>query len=150
MPSSGQERLGIGSALRHCCMPCVPRITGRVSLSLSASAGFLRKVYGILSVQFFLTTVITAITMFTPAAKLYISQKWVWPTLFPHITHCGYDWSNYGRVRAMAFHSFLLPTPHWWRRSHMHQILLQRLRGSGLAKRRVADETSVFLRVHEM
>lgn len=37
--------------------------------------GFLRKVYGILSVQFFLTTVITAITMFTPAAKLYISQN---------------------------------------------------------------------------
>ncbi|EEC17751.1 z-protein, putative [Ixodes scapularis] len=52
-------------------MPCVPRR----SLSPSASAGFLRKVYGILSVQFFLTTVITAITMFTPAAKLYISQN---------------------------------------------------------------------------
>lgn len=37
--------------------------------------GFLRKVYGILSTQLFVTTVVTAFTMFTPAAKLYISQN---------------------------------------------------------------------------
>ncbi|XP_077496857.1 protein lifeguard 4-like [Amblyomma americanum] len=37
--------------------------------------GFLRKVYGILSVQLLATTVIAAFGMFTPAVKLYISQN---------------------------------------------------------------------------
>lgn len=37
--------------------------------------GFLRKVYGILSIQLLATTVIAAFGMFTPAVKLYISQN---------------------------------------------------------------------------
>lgn len=37
--------------------------------------GFLRKVYGILSIQLFATTMIAAFGMFTPAVKLYISQN---------------------------------------------------------------------------
>uniref|UniRef100_G3MNV2 Transmembrane BAX inhibitor motif-containing protein 4 n=1 Tax=Amblyomma maculatum TaxID=34609 RepID=G3MNV2_AMBMU len=37
--------------------------------------GFLRKVYGILSAQLLVTTVIAAFGMFTPAVKLYISQN---------------------------------------------------------------------------
>ncbi|KAL1469906.1 hypothetical protein MTO96_040790, partial [Rhipicephalus appendiculatus] len=37
--------------------------------------GFLRKVYGILSIQLLATTMIAAFGMFTPAVKLYISQN---------------------------------------------------------------------------
>ncbi|KAH6921757.1 hypothetical protein HPB50_004663 [Hyalomma asiaticum] len=37
--------------------------------------GFLRKVYGILSIQLLATTLIAAVGMFTPAVKLYISQN---------------------------------------------------------------------------
>lgn len=37
--------------------------------------GFLRKVYGILSIQLLATTLIAAVAMFTPAVKLYISQN---------------------------------------------------------------------------
>lgn len=45
--------------------------------------GFLRKVYGILTVQLLATTFIAAFGMFTPAVKLYISQNhWMMTVAF--------------------------------------------------------------------
>ncbi|XP_022648726.1 protein lifeguard 4-like isoform X2 [Varroa destructor] len=45
--------------------------------------GFLRKVYGILSIQLCLTVALTAIAMFLPSVKLFISENhWMLPTSF--------------------------------------------------------------------
>jgi len=45
--------------------------------------GFLRKVYGILSVQILVTALLTAFSMFTPVVKLFIQEnKWMMPLSF--------------------------------------------------------------------